>query len=135
MPDEDSIAPPPVLTEINPNIGMQTAERLPSRTRVAEGIVKLSVIAERVVLPCLDLDTVTVQMDAITESAVFPTFTQKASNDGFNYTAISGAATVNAAGLTVPVTVTGYAFYAFEITTVGSGSGRALITITGKATN
>lgn len=93
--------------------------------------VNFATLSERVILPTTDLDVVTAQVEAITASPTVPTFTQKVSNDGYTWFALSGASTITSESISTSVTVTGYRFYALEITVVGVGYG--VITLRGKA--
>ncbi len=97
------------------------------------GILNLGKLGERLTLEIDGLDEVTCQVECISGAFPAATLTQKYSNDGYRFDAITGAATVTADGVTAQVNVTAYKLYALEVTTAATG--RATVAINAKSTS
>lgn len=100
-----------------------------------QALLSLNLVGDRIVVPVAGMDVVTVSSECISGSWPTSTLTQKVSNDGFRFDAISGAATITGEGTTVGVTVTGYAYYAIEVTTKAASAAKAAISVQARATN
>jgi hypothetical protein len=143
MPDTPSYEPPPPSEPgaeggSNPAVvGMrvQPNARAPQRVRRVQRNLDMAYLGERLILPCPDLDTATLQLQRITTTTTYCTFTIRVRNNGENWVNHPSTVTAAADGITAAFTVTGYDEVCAEITSVtGPAVGRTMVTLNGRST-
>jgi hypothetical protein len=116
-------------------ITSNTPARAPQRVRRVQMNMDMAYIGDRLVLPCSDLDTATLQLQRITTTTTYCTFTIKVRNNGQNWVNHPSTVTANADGITAAFATTGYDEVCAEITSVtGPAVGRTMATLSGRST-
>lgn len=114
---------------------MGAGTRPPQQRGQYQAKIDLTVVSSRIVVPLYSGDSVVAQVESLTIGAAGSTYpaavvlTHKVSADGYRFTAVTGAATMTTEGISAQIPVSGWPFYALEVTTAAGAACLALITV------